>query len=72
MRECPRCFCDQVYRASRTSLERLLFTQAFECRMCGYRKRIRRPGVRIAIGLIASLSARLKTKTEFVSHSESR
>ena len=63
MLECPRCFCDQVYRASRTGLERLLFAQAFECRMCGYRERVGRAGVRVVFGLIPWLRPRLKTKT---------
>ena len=45
MSECPRCFCDQVYRVSRTTLERLFFVQSFECRMCGYRERVARRGL---------------------------
>ena len=44
MSECPRCRCDQLYRVSRTALERLLFTQSFECRMCGCRERLARQG----------------------------
>lgn len=52
MFECPRCHCDQLYRVSRTALERLLVVQSFQCRMCDYRGRVPRRGLTAILGLL--------------------
>jgi len=44
MYQCPSCLYDEMYRVPRTTLERLLYVQSYECRMCGHRSHIaRRP-----------------------------
>ena len=52
--ECPRCTQDEMYRVHRTVSERLLYAQSYECRSCGYRGRVRRPGLAASLGYLAS------------------
>ena len=52
--ECPRCTQDEMYRVHRTASERLLYTQSFECRSCGHRVRVKRPGFAATLGYIAT------------------
>ena len=54
MFECPHCSLDQLYRAPRKALERLLYTQSYECRICGYRAHVARPVLGAAMDLLRS------------------
>ena len=45
----------EMYREHRTVPERLLlYAQSFECRSCGHRVRVRRPGLAATLGYIAT------------------
>jgi transcription elongation factor Elf1 len=54
MFECPRCSSDQLYRVNRRALERMLFTQSYQCRICGYRAHVARPVLATIIDLLRS------------------
>ena len=54
MFECPRCSSDQLYRVPRRALERLLYTQSYECRICGYRAHVARAVLAATIDLLRS------------------
>jgi transposase-like protein len=45
MVKCPRCFHDELYRVHRAASEKILYTQAYECRACGHRLRVARPSL---------------------------
>jgi hypothetical protein len=61
MRDCPNCLCDQLYRSQRTLLERLVFAQVFECRICGHRAHVTRPRI-AAAATFFKLRARRRSK----------
>jgi hypothetical protein len=44
MLKCQICNQEELYRVSRTRLEKVFFTHTYECRACGDRSRVaRRP-----------------------------
>jgi hypothetical protein len=55
MLKCQVCQREELYRVSRTTLEKVLFTHTYECRACGDRSRVVRP--RIA-GILEFLGSR--------------
>ena len=60
MRICQVCHREDLYRVSRTKLERVLFTQTYECRACGGRSRVAR---RPVAGILRLFRSRYAVRT---------
>ena len=54
MRKCQVCQQEELYRVPRTTLEKVLFTQSYECRACGDRSRIARRMFAGFLGILVS------------------
>ena len=57
MLKCQVCQQEELYRVSRTTLERVLFTHTYECRACGDRSGVARRPLAGILGFFGSRSA---------------